>query len=469
MLLDIAQYFGDVLFIFVAVPVHFLSSFYSRWILRRKQPDYPAEESPVIPEYPVDVPPEVVYGTARSRRRPLEGAHERAKSNTVADSVKQPIYPQKTAPEVWYPPASSYDDSPPTAPKGLPTPPAEDQTYPARERASEEWRRYEAFPAAYPLSPLQDKANLSDDFPTRLATLSGIYQQPQQALSADTQQGFRRSLELSRESSNPDSDGNLSDNRHDAAGVQTDDDMSVDGDYEDEEEDDFNVTLQTPARMTRKKNVSNMTTTSIESRSNASTGLSTVDHGSPLRTRTNSENSTAFLPSDEAPAAGRKRPLSTPGEDEAGARPPLKAKISDNGTIRAKATVRARTHPVFGARTKSEAEDSSASGTENRSNAVRDASVAQKKRHDSTSIQKRSPMRRSPLRPGVSNIRPKITGSQLRVVPRKVAVMPRAASGRPVAKTIGKVLTVKPSQSKLSGEPTAGLSGGQAPAALEKP
>ena len=68
MLLDVGQQFGDVLFIFLAVPVHFVSSLYHRWLSRGKVEEIPVEEPPVIPEYQEDVPPEDVFGTARVRR-----------------------------------------------------------------------------------------------------------------------------------------------------------------------------------------------------------------------------------------------------------------------------------------------------------------------------------------------------------------------------------------------------------------
>lgn len=202
--------------------------------------------------------------------------------------------------------------------------------------------------------------------PVRPATqFSGIAEEDDEdGHNPETQQGFRRSLLLPREPRNPGSDGDLSDENqmkgvqqthtqhtsttpppqaHDHTDHNSGTEMSVDEDTRsqthddeesgsdmDEDEDMFNTTLRTPSRRRtgRRQQVEDeddeeylddlMLTPpprmkpafSIDSVATRSTGLSTTDNGSSLRTRTNSIASTDPSSIPDAPSlAGKKRRL----------------------------------------------------------------------------------------------------------------------------------------------------------------
>ena len=434
-LLEFGHHLGDLLFVFANIPVHFVKSYFDRWTGRSQTngavpqatafvaSNIEGEEPPVIPSYPADLPadPAQAYGTTRSRQRPLQGAHQRATSSSAAPNKPQ-IYAASASQKIWVPPASALKDSPPSETKDLPI---DDELQRAHRREIDEWRQYEPFPSAYPVSPVQASTQLPS-----FAAFGGIYAAAadpppaySQVPSSSAEQHFRQSLKPLRESMNPDSDGDLSDDHQTNFGVHTDneDGMSVDEDMDDEDEDDeFDVTLRTPPRITRVKNVSNMTTTSVDN----STGLSTVDHDSGFRTRTES-GSTA---SDSASFTGHKRALSTHTEDDAPVRPPLRAKISDNGTVRAKPTTRTRIQrPPPISRIDSRASESSASGVENRQTVP---SEAAKKRRGAASPQRKGTVRR-PLaaRPVGANVKPKIGDATTLAAARKSTAIPRVIPG----------------------------------------
>ncbi|KAI0751096.1 hypothetical protein C8Q80DRAFT_1098929 [Daedaleopsis nitida] len=270
--------------------------------------------------------------------------------------------------QIWHPPASAYAEDLPLNPhSGLPTPPIERQQQfeAASPTGSDDWRQYPPFPSAYPPTPLPASSRLPSAEPSIVAPrpvrptaqFADITEEDE---DGHGRQDFRRSLLLPREPRNPGSDGDLSDENH-MEGVQTTQieqshdrqssshgsvtEMSVDeervhdntGSDEgsamdgDEDEDMFNTTLRTPPtrRHYRRQSVDlgedddddndyldDLMLTpprmrvaySIDSVATWSTGLSTTDNGSSLRTRTNSLVSIA--PSsvlDTTPLAGKKR------------------------------------------------------------------------------------------------------------------------------------------------------------------
>ncbi|KAH8094892.1 hypothetical protein BXZ70DRAFT_1078847 [Cristinia sonorae] len=278
--------------------------------------------------------------------------------------------------EVWVPPQSAYEEDEVSS---LPTPPREEPPSLVNGSAgyaphpAEEWRRYEPFPSAYPATPLVSTARLPSDrtatsegprfdepgdwrkyeaFPSaypatplnkssRLPQFGHLPPQnhlagvPEEASDAELSNApfehgepdFQGSLEQPREFQNPDSACSSSDDHennlgaHRAESTAMEEDMDIDDSYGDDEhdedgdEDDFDVTLRTPATLSRLQNISKASSTLTD----VSTGLSTTDNGSPLRTRTNSEASTllngsAGSGSDASSVAGQKRPLPFPDE-----------------------------------------------------------------------------------------------------------------------------------------------------------
>lgn len=236
--------------------------------------------------------------------------------------------------EIWYPPPSAYDDGEDN-----------DDQNPQRKLAPsfmdsqatlvtveevDDWRQYPQFPAAYPPTPLVTLTRLAPttlgaDVQANGSTLPKIDEAPKQ--------GFRQSLSPPLEIMDSDSDGNLSDNKVKAGVHQAVEDnrgITVSGDPdvsmadtskmdEEEEEDEFNMTLRTPIPVQRvvralvhASNISRSTSlaTTISKRS-LSTGLSTVDNGSSLRTRSSLDSLSSGTKSsgEDSPVIGKKRPL----------------------------------------------------------------------------------------------------------------------------------------------------------------
>ena len=417
-ILESFQQFGDLALLLCAVPLHLVSSVYRRWILRERP--VTAEET----ETPSDEQEASVseFGQTRARKNILRNAH--LKTATA--------YPSTPSHDVWHPPASAYEGSPPGRPVGLPTPPAEDQLFYTPSQNVDEWRQYEAFPSAYPATPPSRTSGLPPIYPSLRSSLDGL---PNDTID---QPGFYQSLQLPRESPYPDSDGNLSDERHYYAGVQTDGEMSVDEDYE---EDDFNVTLRTPYPLSRIMNVSGMTVTSEESQSNDSTGLSTIDYGSPLQTRTNSEASNNDY-SDASSTAGKKRSLPAAIRNIPTTRPVMRERLDAQDTVRVKpSSTRPSVRLPLASRKQSKAggrSDSGESGEE-------DVEVTKRQCVESKPI-----ARKVPARPLLA-----AKQGENRAPPRKA--IPRT-SMRPAAKVAPKTVTnkatMRPPLSKEAAETT---------------
>ncbi|KAF8345587.1 hypothetical protein F5887DRAFT_1074315 [Amanita rubescens] len=182
----------------------------------------------------------------------------------------------------------------------------------------DEWRLYPQFPSAYPPTPLVTLTRLASDARFNGSTLPKV--------DEVSNQGFRRSLSPPPDATNPGSFGDLSDEKPDSGihEMKEDDDMTMSDDrdisMDEDEEDAFNITLQTPvpvrvinetlfhASKMNSRTTSLATTMSIRS---LSTGLSTVDNGSSLRTRSSldSISSAAVSSGEDSPVIGKKRPL----------------------------------------------------------------------------------------------------------------------------------------------------------------
>ncbi len=233
--------------------------------------------------------------------------------------------------EIWYPPPSAYEDddennvgdSKPQR-TSTPSPMDSDTTLVAVEQV-DEWRLYPQFPSAYPPTPLVTLTRLTSKSANSDADarFNGSALPKVDEVSG---QGFRRSLTPPPDATNPGSFGDLSDEKADSGihEMKDDDDMTMSDDrdvsMDEDEEDAFNITLQTPvpvrvinetlfhaSKMTS-RTTSLATTMSVRS---LSTGLSTVDNGSSLRTRSSldSISSAAASSGEDSPVIGKKRPL----------------------------------------------------------------------------------------------------------------------------------------------------------------
>lgn len=233
--------------------------------------------------------------------------------------------------EIWYPPRSAYEDDDEnnagdSKPQGVatPSPMDSDATLVAVEQV-DEWRLYPQFPSAYPPTPLVTLTRLVSKS-TNLDVDARFNGSALPEVDEASDQGFRRSLSPPPDATNPGSFGDLSDEKPDSGihEMKDDDDMTMSDDrdvsMDEDEEDEFNITLQTPvpvrvinetpfhaAKMTS-RTTSLATTMSIRS---LSTGLSTVDNGSSLRTRSSldSLSSPAVSSGEDSPVIGKKRPL----------------------------------------------------------------------------------------------------------------------------------------------------------------
>jgi len=150
----------------------------------------------------------------------------------------------------------------------------------------------------------------------------------------------------------------------------------MDEDDEDEE-DEFNVTLQTPFPVRQlhvPKEKASLTSTSSESLVSRSTILSTSDNGSDLRTRTNSVAST-MQTSDDSSVAGRKRRLQIDEPVTARRRAGIKPRSLASKPVSVKLPVRTRST--------SGRQSRSTRGTYKCETSYEDSSESEKESHDS--------------------------------------------------------------------------------------
>ncbi|KAJ7571798.1 hypothetical protein C8J56DRAFT_753836, partial [Mycena floridula] len=178
---------------------------------------------------------------------------------------------RRPSPEIWHPPASSYEDES------------------NMEQEENEWRQYPPFPSAYPATPISSTSRvLAPEAMNSRLTLSSVHYP-----AIPEEQGFPMSLSPAPEPLRPSSVSSLSDSSTDTR-VHVEDSadgdgssMAVDEDgsrestsemSDEDEEDEFNVTLRTPMQI---RTISAGLASPISSRS---TTLTTNDDGSSLRT-----------------------------------------------------------------------------------------------------------------------------------------------------------------------------------------
>ena len=142
------------------IPVEAVVSRYRYWFPRKAPPTETPPETPPEPEIQQKAErpgPRRVdsteYGATRSRKHALDNAHTKANSTARSEAPSA----TGTSHQIWHPPASTYDR------EGLPTPPYEDSDATEQEPVSQtdlNWRKYEAFPSAYPPTPMTNATEL---------------------------------------------------------------------------------------------------------------------------------------------------------------------------------------------------------------------------------------------------------------------------------------------------------------------
>lgn len=247
------------------------------------------------------------------------------KSKTKAEPV-QPVH------EIWLPLPSEYEGSSAEASSiasestlgesRVNTSQSGPEPEVAETLTVDEWREYPPFPSAYPPTPLPAapvKLMSASSNPTSSAPRRPTVQT--RSSSSGGKPSSSRTLNAHREVSETNGHGILSDDDLSPNGRTGDEDSSDEGDgmdvdSQEDSEDDFNVTLQTPRRHrngTFPMSQSQLRSMTSDSSIASSTGkLSTVDRGSTLFTD-NSSDSDSDSPSDESVAVGHKRSATIQG------------------------------------------------------------------------------------------------------------------------------------------------------------
>ncbi|KIL70415.1 hypothetical protein M378DRAFT_175651 [Amanita muscaria Koide BX008] len=219
--------------------------------------------------------------------------------------------------EIWYPPPSAYrdneDDNDFPQPEHQRTSTSDSDVTLIQEAQIDEWRQYPKCPAAYPPTPLVAMMHV-----TAKSNGSPLFDVDEMPV-----QDFRQSLSPLSEAVDPSSDGDLSDEKLEqrvyAASAQDDMAMFVDTDTEsntmgEEEEDEFNITLQTPLP-TRQFANAFLQPVGVSSRITSLARLDshnqpTTAHNGHLRPKSSLDSlSSAVLSDEESPTIGKKRPL----------------------------------------------------------------------------------------------------------------------------------------------------------------
>ncbi|KAJ7886702.1 hypothetical protein B0H13DRAFT_2277634 [Mycena leptocephala] len=255
---DAVRMFGDIIFLFLTYPFHLvLSWWHSTFGHRDSAVEGEADEGlytevqQVLHSVSHQMP---IQASGRRRssgpipdgQMPIQSGGRRRSSGPIRADDSLPAE-QNASPhphvatdrsptrvpvhEIWHPPRSAFHDEGDDYidPAPLDPPPEFEEARRAREQM-EEWRQYPPFPSAYPPTPLPPSSN-----------------------THHPEQDFGQSLPSPHELPNSGSAGDSSD-EHNVLGIQNgssnetaafqDDTMD-----EDDEEDDFNVTLRTPGEM----------------------------------------------------------------------------------------------------------------------------------------------------------------------------------------------------------------------------
>jgi hypothetical protein len=324
---------GDFLFALSTYPIHVMSEwwingfgyFHDRFSLENYTSDSTDEVNSS----------EVASSLLASFRQPLnelahrEDSHQMLRNSNGenlparrvfkgSDQSNEPVA-SSSRHQIWYPSRSSDSDddlAPLEADRTL----IPIETSHVEQHQTDDWRQYPAFPSAYPPTPIVTKHKLVS---TSKAVSRLLYPPiPEES----SRQGFQKSLLPPREPLYPSRAGVLSDNylisgmppflTGQLANANDADDSNITDGYENDDDDDFDVTLKTPleprgsarSRPHLRLFVSppSVSVSSGVFSPSRSAALTTVDNGSPLRTDTDSSFSLNIGPS---PIIGRKRPF----------------------------------------------------------------------------------------------------------------------------------------------------------------
>ncbi|KAG2013023.1 hypothetical protein CC2G_009961 [Coprinopsis cinerea AmutBmut pab1-1] len=243
-------------------------------------------------------------GSALNGGKFAQKPHQPPIRRTSGDSTRTLVAgdPQKKSSphEIWHPPRSAYEDQNGivrTASNGSASSGSTGVIELTKEEKEiEEWRKYPDFPSAYPPTPLTTTAHLSSTTVVGAQLFAPIPE------DEPPQQDFHRSLKQPRSQLNPSYADDLSDQSEVTHGIHryngflgtsttaveiTEDESMSDGSYE--EEDTFDITLQTPLQ----PHISLRTPRAplLAAFPSQSTAVDSVDTASSLQTRAPSAQS----------------------------------------------------------------------------------------------------------------------------------------------------------------------------------
>ncbi|KAJ7771017.1 hypothetical protein DFH07DRAFT_804519 [Mycena maculata] len=323
---DIARMFGDIVFLLSTYPIHFVSTW---WHDMFNRPESLVEEQATgglyteVQQalYSISYQTPIHQGGRRRSSGPIRGdAH--AANNVVAerDAVPRPLVAtgrvdrveppfQGQVHQIWHPPRSSYQEEDDDDPVHDLRPDLESEETRREREQMEEWRQYPPFPSAYPPTPMPASSSrvplpTVHDVPAFVPRNFSPIPEDQQP-----EQGFGQPLPSPHELSNPGSVGSASDDDN-SLGIQTglsratafqDDTMD-----EDEEEEDFDVTLRTPGQLAE----SHTPMTRSRYKESAATSSTTLNRPVVLPSllfRISSDTSSVSSESSTTSLVGRKR------------------------------------------------------------------------------------------------------------------------------------------------------------------
>ncbi|KAG2155064.1 uncharacterized protein EDB93DRAFT_1131016 [Suillus bovinus] len=264
---------------------------------------------------------------------------------------------RKAAYEIWNPPPPAYEEEyrrsrssigrseiGNVSTPNLATPPP---TVVVSEPVDEDWRGYPPFPSAYPPTPLAASHSLSgatssgkDNLINSPSAQTTVISSIPENTTMDRSQDFDVSLQQAHEPARLGS-GSLQ-VHHNIDGFQSSGgagspDENEDAYMDEDEDDDFDVTLRTPYR----PGPSSVASNASSSVASLPSALTTNDNASSLRTSSSSESTRSFHTSDSSHYAGQKRPYPTVTLTSRSA---AVGAILKNTTMRGKAT----TAPSYG-------------------------------------------------------------------------------------------------------------------------
>ncbi|KAJ7784087.1 hypothetical protein B0H16DRAFT_1708832 [Mycena metata] len=313
---DVARMFGDIVFLLLTYPFHLVSTWWHAAFAHREPVEEEAdrglyaEVQQALHSVSTQMPMQTggrrrysapiradVYASSATAGEPNLAPYLRVPAERMPEPRRVSVH------EIWHPPRSAYqdeDDDP------IPPPPVEVESEEARRAREQmdEWRQYPPFPSAYPPTPMlasSSRLPLPSAHDISSRQFSSI---PEGAEPA--QQGFGQSLLSPHELPNPGSARDTSDDDN-ILGIQNGSSSNTGPDDamdDEDDEDDFNVTLGTPGALTVQDTI---TAPRTRSRAKLASATPILVPLPTLLSRISSDTSSVSSESSAGSLVGRKR------------------------------------------------------------------------------------------------------------------------------------------------------------------